>query len=677
VALASGGLVAATQYEAATFRYAKPLGPPALTIQGLRLYVPWAAIDWAARFAKAAPITIRNGQMIVAAGCFLGLVAFLLSARLSAGPPPPSTSHGSARWATDEDLSRVALLPPEGKPAKGIVLCQTADAHYVFEPHAEKPTWRLTKTGRLLSHDGPEHAITFAPTRSGKGIGTVIPTGLTWQGSVIAHDIKKELWNFTAGHRRKFSYCWRFEPSLRAIQQPDGSHVTAKETGVRYNPLFEVRKGDKEVSDAQTIAEILIDPDGKGERDHWKLSGASLLTGAILHVLYAEADKSLRGLGAFLSDPSRTQFEMLERMLKTNHLELGPHPVVAQVAREMLNKSDNELSGVISTAKAALTLYADPNVGKATEVSDFVITDLMNLDRPVSLYIVVPPSDIDRLRPLTRVMLNQIGKRLTEHMSFDPKEKTYRHRMLMLLDEFPQLGRLPFFESGLAYCAGYGIKCFLICQSLNQLDAAYGQNNSILDNCHVRLTYTANDERTAKRISDLCGQRTVSRVQKSRSNVGLFGARSINLSDQEFARPLLTPDEVLSLPYEEAILYVAGSRPYRGAKVMYYLDPRFSPLVDRGRAPPPDSPEEQRAELPKIRRMSPWATLPPIYPANRPMNITAPSLGAASAEAPPPDAGPVIDWAAMLPPGPPDEAAAGPAEQADAGVLPRNDAPLL
>ena len=203
----------------------------------------------------------------------------------------------------------------------------------------------------------------------------------------------------------------------------------------------------------------------------------------------------------------------------TPHLPTGPHPVVAQAAREMLNKSDNELSGVFSTAMACLGLYRDPVVARNTAESDFRIADLMNADAPVSLYLVVPPSDLARTRPIVRLMLNQIGRRLTESMQVGAKT-AYRHRLLLLLDEFPSLGRLEFFETALAFIAGYGLKAVLIAQSLNQLEKAYGPNNSILDNCHVRLAYAANDDRTARRISDLLGQATEKKAAEELFGLG-------------------------------------------------------------------------------------------------------------------------------------------------------------
>jgi type IV secretion system protein VirD4 len=224
----------------------------------------------------------------------------------------------------------------------------------------------------------------------------------------------------------------------------------------------------------------------------------SLLVGAILHVLYAEADKTLAGVANFLSDPSQPIDATLNVMLATAHLGDRVHPVVASAARELLNKSENERSGVLSTTMSFLGLYRDPVVAKVTGRSDWRIRDLVDGPRPISLYLVVPPSDIARTKPLMRLILNQIGRRLTEILETGRR----RQKLLLMLDEFAALGRLDFFESQLAFMAGYGIRSFLITQSLNQLERAYGPNHAILDNCHVRIAFSTNDERTAKRVSD-------------------------------------------------------------------------------------------------------------------------------------------------------------------------------
>jgi type IV secretion system protein VirD4 len=183
-----------------------------------------------------------------------------------------------------------------------------------------------------------------------------------------------------------------------------------------------------------------------------------------------------------------------------------------------------------------------------------------------------------------RLILNQIGRRLTE--SLEGVER--RHKLLLMLDEFAALGRLDFFETALAFQAGYGIRAFLICQSLNQLAKAYGENNSILDNCHVRIAFACNDERTAKRISDALGIATEQRAMKNYAGHGLSPwLGHLMVSRQETARPLLTSGEVMQLPPTEEIIMVAGLPPIRAEKIRYYEDCAFH---DRARpAPVPPS----------------------------------------------------------------------------------------
>ena len=257
--------------------------------------------------------------------------------------------------------------------------------------------------------------MAFAPTRSGKGVGLVVPTLLSWPSSAVIHDIKGENWQLTAGWRSRFSHCLLFNPT--------DAHSAA------YNPLLEVRRGANEVRDVQNIADILVDPEGALERrNHWEKTSHALLVGAILHVLYSGADKTLCGVATFLSDPAQTFDRTLLSMMKTLHLVDRPHPVVASAAREVLNKSENERSGVLSTAMSFLGLYRDPTVAAVTSRCDWRIQDLVEGEHPVSLYLVVPPSDISRTKPLIRLLLNQIGRRLTEKLEVD-QAKSRRHRV--------------------------------------------------------------------------------------------------------------------------------------------------------------------------------------------------------------------------------------------------------
>jgi type IV secretion system protein VirD4 len=408
--------------------------------------------------------------------------------------------------------------------------------------------------------------MAFAPTRSGKGVGLVVPTLLSWTGSTVIHDIKGENWTLTAGWRSLFSHCLLFDPTNRL--------------SARYNPLLEVRRGEHEVRDVQNIADILVDPEGALERrNHWEKTSHSLLVGTILHVLYAEEEKTLACVARLLSDPERPFASTLKAMMTTNHLGCAEaplvHPVVSSAARELLNKSENERSGVLSTAMSFLGLYHDPAVAAVTSACDWRIADLVEGSYPVSLYLVVPPSDISRTKPLIRLILSQIGRRLTEQLQ--DREGAPRRQLLMMLDEFPALGRLDFFETALAFMAGYGVRAFLIAQSLNQIVKAYGENNSILDNCHVRVAFASNDERTAKRISDALGTATEQRAMRNYAGHRLAPwLAHVMVSRQETARPLLTPGEVMQLPASDELVLVSGLPPIRARKLRHYADPNFA-----------------------------------------------------------------------------------------------------
>jgi type IV secretion system protein VirD4 len=533
---------AAIQWVAFRLGFQQQLGEPLTEILGLPIYPPWNVFVWWYWYDAYAPRVFMEGAIISGAGGIASVGVAIFLSVLRAREASNVTTYGSARWATAKDVKEAGLLVDNG-----VVLGRYQT--------------------RYLRHDGPEHVLCFAPTRSGKGVGLVVPSLLTWPGSAIVHDIKGENWQLTANWRSRFSRVQLFDPT--------------DATSAAYNPLLEVRKGDTEVRDVQNVADILVDPEGLLERrNHWEKTSHSLLVGAILHVLYAEADKTLAGVAAFLSDPKRTIESTLAAMMRTPHLGDRPHPVVAQAARELLNKSENERSGVLSTAMSFLGLYRDPVVAKVTRRCDWRIDDLVTGDRPVTLYLVVPPSDISRTKPLIRLILNQIGRRLTEDLHAKRK-----HRILLMLDEFPALGRLDFFESQLAFMAGYGIKAFLIAQSLNQIEKTYGQNNAILDNCHVRVAFATNDERTAKRVSDALGTATEMRAMKNYAGHRLSPwLGHLMVSRQETARPLLTPGELMQLPPSEEVVLVSGSPPVRAEKARYYADPQFKARI----GPPPD-----------------------------------------------------------------------------------------
>ena len=584
---------AATQWTAWRLGYQPQLGTPWFEIrQGWPVYAPPAFFWWWFHFDAYAPSIFVEGAYIAASGGFASIAVAIAMSVWRAREAREVTTYGTARFATEREVREAGMLSDDGAV--------------------------LGRLGKdYLRHDGPEHVLCFAPTRSGKGVGLVVPTLLTWSGSAIVHDIKGENWTLTAGWRARFGRVLRFDPT--------------SQTSDAYNPLLEVRRGDREVRDVQNIADILVDPEGALERrNHWEKTSHSLLVGTILHVLYAEPDKTLAGVANFLSDPKRPIETTLRAMMTTPHLgQAGVHPVVASAARELLNKSENERSGVLSTAMSFLGLYRDPVVARVTRKCDWRISDLVEPGRPVTLYLVVPPSDIARTKPLVRLLLNQVGRRLTEEL----QAKGERQRLLLMLDEFPALGRLDFFESALAFMAGYGLKSFLIAQSLNQIEKAYGANNSILDNCHVRVSFATNDERTAKRVSDALGTATEMKAQRNYAGHRLSPwLGHLMVSKQETARPLLTPGEIMQLPPTDELVLVSGLHPIRAKKARFYEDARLKQRV----LPPPNAkstPSVHAVGCPVQPRSpavaSDWTTLPPIVTA---AGHTAPSASATAAE---------------------------------------------
>jgi len=578
-----GSLFAATELTAARFAFQPSLGRPVMSLSGLSLYPPWDLFLWFRfLFVPGAGPILLSGFFVFMVGGVGATGGLWYVVNRSNMADRKSTLHGSAHWATEEEIEKTGLFGGAGAYVGAV---------------------KEGSVLRYLRHDGPDHILAFAPTRSGKGVGLVLPTLLTWPHSVLVHDIKGENWALSAGWRQKElgSLCLKFDPTAG-----DGSSVC-------FNPLSEIRIGtDHEIKDVQNIATMIVDPDGKGLNDHWAKTGFALLVGVILHVLYAEKEKTLRGVARFISNPEAgSDTEFLDTMKSTQHdpdfvrkwvdrngVATAIHPVVAESAQEVLNKADNERSGVISTAMSFLSLYRDPVVARNTETSDFALADLMNVDKPVSLYIVVPPSDKDRLKPLVRLVINQTVRRLTETMGFSDGRNvaSYKHRLLLMIDEFPSLGKLDIFVEALAFIAGYGLKAYLITQDVSQLNAVYTRDEGIFPNCNIRIAYAPNKIETAKLLSEMCGKTTMFRATTSLSG-GRFSwiLKQKTIGEQEFGRELLMPDEAMRLPPDESLVFVAGHSPIRGKKIRYYDDPEFS---RRAAIPAPERSDRVRTETP-------------------------------------------------------------------------------
>lgn len=573
------GLQAATQFFAHSFQYQAGLGGHINHI-----YAPWGIVQWAGKWYSQYPDDfMRAGSVgIIVTG--VGLLGLVVTKMILANSSKSNQYlHGSARWANVKDIQAAGLIPRSQTFWQLITGKEPKSSTGVYVG-----AW-LDKNGKqhYLRHSGPEHVLCYAPTRSGKGVGLVVPTLLSWGHSTVITDLKGELWALTAGWRQKHAKnkVLRFEPATS-----NGS--------VCWNPLDEIRIGTEyEVGDVQNIATLIVDPDGKGLESHWQKTSQALLVGVILHSLYKAKNEgteaTLPSVDAMMADPNRDIAELWMEMTTYGHADGKNHPVIGSAARDMMDRPEEEAGSVLSTAKSYLALYRDPIVARNVSKSEFKIKDLMHDDSAVSLYIVTQPNDKARLRPLVRIMVNMIVRLLADKMDFENGRPVahYKHRMLLMLDEFPSLGKLEIMQESLAFVAGYGIKCYLICQDINQLksrETGYGHDESITSNCHVQNAYPPNRVETAEHLSKLTGQTTVSKEQittSGRRTSALLG--QVSRTIQEVQRPLLTPDECLRMPGPEKtesgdiatagdmVVYVAGYPAIYGKQPLYFKDPVF------------------------------------------------------------------------------------------------------
>jgi type IV secretion system protein VirD4 len=539
---------------------ALPFGVPVLLASLGPLYSPVRATEWIHLYGRLPRLAgmVGPAEAIGVSGvllCFASTVAYgvLSLGRLQR----VGDLHGSSHWASTREVAAAGLLV---RGEGGIVV------------------GRLGK--RLLVDRKDRHALVYAPSGTGKSSCLVIPTLLRWPGSLLAFDIKGELWEKTAGHRQSCQQVpIRFDPTL-------------KKGSASYNPLLAIPRSEEDVAFAQDVADILVSPEGKettgGER-FFEDSARALLTGVILHVLYTEAQPSLGSCLRLLSSPEPAEaWKAMTTALHDPAHRRGwvdratgkatpTHPTVGSAASRLLGMDFRTATGVQATAQSKLVLFEDPLVCANTTKSDFRGEDLIAGQRPVSVYLTVAPSDLDRMRPLLRIVLNQITRDLTKDI------RQGRRPVLLMLDEFTALGKLDFMHRGIGFFRGYRVRVFISIQSLEQLFQIYGPHQSIGANCGVQIAYGANDVATAKLLSEMTGKRTVEYRRESR-NRGIFGGRRTE-SEAEAGRPLLSPDEVRRLPDGEALIYVAGCAPIRGERAPYFQDPE---LARRAAVAPPE-----------------------------------------------------------------------------------------
>jgi type IV secretion system protein VirD4 len=549
------GLVAATQRQAAMFHYPVEFGG-GLDLGSARLYAPWAFLGWMRTYAHLYPAAFASNLLILAVCATLPPVIALAGIGRLNGHV---RQYGEHAWATVGDVRKAELVHGQGD-RYGRVFGKFKD--------------------RLLVFTGDLHSIVVGASRSGKGAGHVVPTLTSWPKSVLCYDRKGELWHITADWRKTFSHVFRFEPT-----DPNT---------VRWNPLFEVRKGVMEVADIQNLVGILVDPLGlkAGDLSFWDQTATNFFTALILHVLYAEPDekKNLAHVRRLVIDLDPTLWAM-KTTTHRHRPDLGQpdgltrdadgepipevHPEVLLGALALEHMEPRVRSNVIATCMAALGLWADPMVEYATSWSDFVIGDLVCSKHPVSFYLTTPQAHADRLAFLVRVFVRQTINGLMEEIHYDSRGRRKQHRMLLLLDEFPKLGALPFLENAMGEMAGYGITAHLICQSFNDVFSKYGPRTPLFDNMHITATFATSEPESIKKVIERAGKSLELRESYSSPRTMFSRAhRSVSLGEQQ--RYILSEEDVRGLDADKQFLFVNNCKPILADKIRYWDEPWFA-----------------------------------------------------------------------------------------------------
>ena len=441
----------------------------------------------------------------------------------------PESIHGDAKWASDRAIKKMGLK------AKGGVLLGS-------------------HRGKFLIADDYQHILLFAPTGSGKGVGFVIPNLLFWTNSVIVHDIKLENYELTSGYRQNKLHQKTF---LWNPADPDGiSHC--------YNPMDWIsKKSGKMVDDVQKIANFLLP-----EQEFWQNEGRSLLVGVMLYLL---ADKSKPSTLGEVVRTLRNDDVVYNLAVILDTLGKDIHPVSYMNIAAYLQKPDKERGSVTSTANSSLELWSNPLIDKTTATSDFNLNNFKK--EPHTLYVGLTPDNISRLKPLMGIFYQQAASFFTAKIP-RPEEKV---GVLMMMDEFPTLGKLEQFQAGIAYFRGYRVKLFLIIQDTQQLKGIYEEAgmNSFLSNSTYRITFAANNMETANLISQLIGNKTAIQISTNKPKYLDLnpGARNLHISHAQ--RALLLPQEVIQLSKDDQIILIESQPPIRSKKIKYYSSKFF------------------------------------------------------------------------------------------------------
>jgi type IV secretion system protein VirD4 len=575
------GVWASTQYFAHLVYYTEDwVGKPFFVIRNIPvikidypLYPPWQFALWIARywhpkFADIHPYMTRSSYPMVII-CSAGVIVYTILTFLRGFLSKAENIYGTARWGEKKDVGEAGLLGKKG----GVILGQLdeAEVNAAINPASNLMSLHQRKASGILSQSGAYNILLAAPTRSGKGVSSVIPTLLSYPGSVIVLDFKAENFNLTSGFRSKFSKIYRYAP--------------VGDSGHHFNPMMEIRGGMDSFADANLIADILTTPaagkgKSEGNADHFRIAALEFLTSAIIHCLTSDwPDKSLPGVASFLAQvnpekPDDPQF-IYKQMIEGAHCSAEAHRQVVEGAGNQAKRPDKEGASVLSTVNNALAVFKDTRIRENSSGSEFSLSEFETSKVPISLYLTIPNSDRDRIAPLIRMFVLLMSRKFSsgETQATDRKLKI---PILFILDEFDKLGKYDELHTNMGIHNGYGIHYFLIIQSLHQLTDLYGREHSFLAHCQNTILFAPGEFESAKLISEMIGKKSV-KVRNVSNSGSMFSTslENMSLSAQEQAVDLINPDEAMKMTMDKMILLSQGRPPYRGKKCVYYEDARF------------------------------------------------------------------------------------------------------
>lgn len=508
---------------------------------------------------------------------------------------PKRELHGSARFANDMEIRQYGFLPTP------------KDEEKAKKKFPSRPPVIIGKhKDKFLQFYGNEFISIGAPTRSGKGVGIVIPNLLTYPDSVVVLDIKMENWLLTAGFRAKYQDVYLFAPEYQIKNEETGELENFSHC---YNPLDYIdRHETKRIGDIQKIAQMFFPADGKDP--FWDRQAQRIFTGLVLYMLETPSRPCTMAELIRLTTPVEkalhewipdtiNQRKDTPIVINNETGETAIRPLSAECVQALMAfvnvDADSTRSSILASLMSPLNVFTDPAVASATSKSDFNFRDVRR--KKMSIYIGVQPESLAKFSVLLNLFFSQM---ITENATLPEHDKSLKYQCLLLMDEFTSLGRVGAIQTAIAWIAGYNMRLMPIFQNRSQVVDAYGKDgaNAIFSNIACQIEYPPTKQEEAEELSRALGTQTVKSKSISR-NRGKGGGGSVSVSDQ--SRALMLAQELKEMPYDEQIILFRNAKPIRCKKAFYYQNPQvFASRMTDMNEPPQGLPIPKRKQPPKL-----------------------------------------------------------------------------